>query len=524
MQRRRPPGLVRRPGDDHDAIVIGAGHNGLITAAYLARAGLDVLLIEARPGVGGTATSERFAGAIVNICNCDHVTFRTTPVIAELGLEQHGLRYLDVEPAQHHVAWSDQTSWTHHHDVAATLDSLGRALPGEVDNYRRYVKAAVPAVQMIIEATRNPPRRTALTRLALQRRLSGVPTLLRWSRRSAADVLRGFFSHDAIAGTAAVTGPMVWGISPELPGSGLGALGHAFKHVVRVGRPVGGSGAMPDAVLASFLAAGGTLRTSAPVTAIDCEGDGVRGVRLADGSDVHAPVIVSACDPHRTFLSWLTSPPASAQRLIDRWRETPQQDGFESKIDAVLTSPPVIRAVGTSSASTTLVAPSLAEIDRGYHEMRAGRVLPKPALLVNVPTLLDPTMAPADRPSQHVLSLEVLYTPYRLNGGWPGSSEPQRWLELFATLCEPGMLDTVVDWRAMTPDIYEREFHLPAGHATSFGGGPLAVFRNKEPELTQYETGIGGLFVTGAATFPGAGVWGASGRNCAAVVLESFDG
>jgi phytoene dehydrogenase-like protein len=245
-------------------------------------------------------------------------------------------------------------------------------------------------------------------------------------------------------------------------------------------------------------------------------------VRLADGTEVRARIVVSACDPHRTFLSWLTSPPASAQRLIDRWRATPRQDGFESKIDAVLTSPPVIRAVGAPTASTTLVAPSLAEIHRGYYEMLSGRVLSNPALIANVPTLLDPTMAPPDHPDHHVLSLEVLYTPYRLQGGWPGSLEPQRWLELFAELCEPGMLDTVVDWRAMTPDIYEREFHLPAGHATSFGGGPLAVFRNNEPELTQYETGIGGLFVTGAATFPGAGVWGASGRNCAAVVLDSL--
>jgi beta-carotene ketolase (CrtO type) len=115
----------------------------------------------------------------------------------------------------------------------------------------------------------------------------------------------------------------------------------------------------------------------------------------------------------------------------------------------------------------------------------------------------------------------VLYTPYRLRGGWPDSGEPQRWLELFASLCEPGVLDSVVAMRAMTPDVYERQFHLPAGHATSFAGGPLAVFRSRDPELTRYETAVGGLFLTGAATFPGAGVWGASGRNCAAVVLEA---
>ena len=106
-------------------------------------------------------------------------------------------------------------------------------------------------------------------------------------------------------------------------------------------------------------------------------------------------------------------------------------------------------------------------------------------MLVNVPTLLDASMAPEGR---HVFSLEALFTPFGLAGGWPDSTEPRRWLEAFAELCEPGFLDSIVEWRAMTPDVYERDFHLPAGHATSFAGGPLATFRNPDPELTRYET------------------------------------
>jgi beta-carotene ketolase (CrtO type) len=121
--------------------------------------------------------------------------------------------------------------------------------------------------------------------------------------------------------------------------------------------------------------------------------------------------------------------------------------------------------------------------------------------------------------ARHVFSLEALFTPYGLAGGWAGSSEPQRWLERFAELCEPGFLDSILEFRAMTPDVYERDFHLPAGHATSFAGGPLAALRPANPELTHYDTAVSGLYLTGAATFPGAGVWGASGRNCATVVL-----
>jgi beta-carotene ketolase (CrtO type) len=505
---------------DHDAVVIGAGHNGLVTAAYLARAGMRTVLVEARAEVGGTAASERFAGATVNICNCDHLTFRTTPVIAELDLDAYGLRYLDVEPAQHNFSWETARAgrgWSHHHDVDETLDDLGRNFPDQVDGYRRYVAAAVPATRMILDAACEPPSARNLARVALRRRLQGAPTLLRWSRRSAADVLRSYFDDDAVLGPAALNGPMVWGISPETPGTGLGALGPAMRHVGRVGRPIGGSGEVPRALLAAFEAAGGVLRTESSVEAIVCSGDRVDGVVLADGALITAPVVVSACNPHDTFLRWLRSPPPSAGRLIERWRSIPSEPGYESKIDAVLTVAPALRGFDRPLGPTSAIAPGLDDIDRGARLVAGGAVMDEPGLLVNVPSLLDPTLT-AD--GTHVLSLEVLFTPYHVAGGWTGSTEPQRWLERFAELCEPGVLDSIVEWRAMTPDVYEREFHLPLGHATSFAGGPLAAFRNRNPELTDYETAVRGLYLTGAATFPGAGVWGASGRNCATVILE----
>ncbi|MFN3254266.1 MAG: phytoene desaturase family protein [Ilumatobacter sp.] len=508
-------------GDDYDAVVIGAGHNGLVTAAYLARGGMRTLLLEARDTVGGTAASEGFAGATVNICNCDHLTFRTTPVMTELDLASHGLVYQDLDASQHNASWSDGAggrTWTAYHDLDVTLDELAAVHPGEVDNYRRYVTAASPAIRMIFEAAAEPPTLRSLTTLALRRRLAGAPTLLRWSRRSAADVLRSFFHTDAILGPGAVTGPMVWGISPEFDGTGLGALTHAMRHVATVGRPVGGSGAVPDALLSSFVAHGGEVRVSSPVTEIRCSGESVSGVTLTDGTQISAPVVVSACNPHDTFLRWLRHPPRSAQRLLDRWRSIPHADGYESKLDLVLDREPRLLDDERSLGPTTVIAPDLGSIHRAYELMGLGEVLERPALLVNAPTVLDPTMAP---PGRHVLSIEALFTPYGLTGGWADSPEPRRWLEAFAQRCEPGLVESIVDWRAMTPDRYERDFHLPAGHATSFGGGPLAALRNANPELTKYQTAVDGLFLTGAATFPGAGVWGASGRNCASVVLQT---
>ncbi|MEI8241047.1 MAG: NAD(P)/FAD-dependent oxidoreductase, partial [Actinomycetota bacterium] len=320
-----------------------------------------------------------------------------------------------------------------------------------------------------------------------------------------------------------VVGPMVWGISPEFAGSGLGALTYALRHVGTVGRPVGGSGMVPRTILAAFLQAGGELRTDTKVSTITCEGPAVRGVSFTEGTEVRGRVVVSACNPHDTFLNWLKNPPPQASGMVERWRTIPHDDGYESKIDAVMTQVPHLRAAEEAGldgdlAATYAIAPSIADMHRGYQMMAGGKVLDRPGLLANVPTVGDDTLAPA---GIHVLSLEALYTPYGLSGGWRQSAEPARWLELFSGLAQPEFFDSIREWRAMTPDRYETDFHLPHGHATSFAGGPLAALRNANRELTRYETDVKGLYLTGAATFPGAGVWGASGRNAAITVLRS---
>jgi len=509
------------PSPDFDAIVVGGGHNGLVAAGYLAKAGLSTLVVEARADVGGTATSEQFAGATVNVCSCDHITFRTTPVIDDLELSQFGLRYLDLEPNGTSLAWSGGPSWAHWHDIDQTLDGLAAAYPDEVDGYRRYLRRAVPAITTVLAAAAEPPTLRSLGRLALRRRFAGLPTVFRWGRRSAADVMRSYFTHDALRGAGLVGGPMVWGVSPELPGTGLGALGYAIRHVARVGRPVGGSRALPQALRASVEHHGGVVRTHTTVRAILCANDRVRGVRLDDGTEIVSPVVVSAADPGRTFVEWLEHPPAKASALVARWRAKEAEDGYESKIDAVITTPPVLRGSDQPLSSTLTVTPSIAEMDDAYKQLRAGTVIERPGLFVNVPSLVDPSVAPPpiDGVARHVLSIEVLLTPYRHPGGWAGSTEPRRWLELVDGLCENDLLSSIESYRVMTPDVYEREFYLPNGHATSFGGGPLAALRSKDPELTRYETVVRGLYITGAATFPGAGIWGASGRNCATVVL-----
>jgi phytoene dehydrogenase-like protein len=264
------------------------------------------------------------------------------------------------------------------------------------------------------------------------------------------------------------------------------------------------------------------------VEAITCEGERVRGVGLVGGEVVEAPLVISACDPHSTFLAWLRDPPPSARPLVARWRRTPSHDGYESKVDAVVAAPPVFRQLDPTLAdrlgfdpahATTIVSPSLDGMHAAHEAMGRGEVAAQPMFFANTPSALDATMRVGGPDGDHVFSLEVLFTPYRLAGGWPGSAEPQRWLDTAATLMEPGFAEGVRRWRAMTPVEYERDFSLPHGHATSFAGGAIAAFLGRSPELTRYRTPIRGLYLTGAATFPGAGVWGAAGRNAALTIL-----
>ena len=514
---------------DHAAIVVGGGHNGLICAAYLQRAGVDTVVIDAREEVGGCASTVDALGARVNICNCDHVVFRTTPVMDDLDLARHGLTYLDVDPGQLHVSWAGGPAWPIFHDVERTIEALSRTYPTEVEGYRRYLRAARPLAELVLEVACEPPQPQGILRTVAERRARGVATLLQWSRRSVAEVLRGYFHHEALLGPVVTTGPAVWGLPPSFPGTGTGAVGYALKHVATVGRPVGGSGMVPRSVHASFTAAGGTTITGASVTAVLCEGTRVRGVELHDGRVVEAPLVVVAADPREAFVRWLRDPPPQAHALVERWRTAPQHDGYESKLDAVVAELPRFRAVDHDLlrglgvpdplVATVVVSPTLDDMEAAHRLAAAGRVAERPMFLCNVPSVLDPTMRTAD--GHHVFSLEALWTPYALEGGWEGSPEPARWLQAFGRLVEPGFTGAVQRWRAVTPLDYERDFAMPRGYATSFAGGPVAALLGRQPELTRYRTPVDGLWLTGAATFPGAGVWGAAGRNAALSILRS---
>ncbi len=506
-------------------VVVGAGHNGLICATYLARAGIDTLLVEARPAVGGCASTVEEFGARFNICNCDHTMIRAMPAIDELELASHGLRYLEADSGYVSLFHDDGEPWSQFFSVDQTIEGLAQSYPGEVNGYRRYIHDAIPVARLIIEMARSNATGAGLTAGVIRRGGRGAARLLRWSRASMTSVLGGYFNDWRMIMPAAATGPTVWGVSPNAAGTGLAAALYATRHLIRTGRPMGGSGALTDALARSFQRSGGELRCDARVSAVTTTAGRVTGVRLRDGAELTARNVVVAYDAQRVFVDWLGEVPPRARRLVRRYRTRPVTDGYESKIDAVLGRCPTYRRFEALQSAhpgvdfygaTVVVAPSPDDLAQAHARRVQGLVADRPTFLVNVPTVLDPGLAPPDK---HVLSLETLFTPYALRGGWGGSAEPERWIELWAELLEKDSLD-LQQWRVMTPDRYEAEFSMHRGHTPSYAGSPLAALLGRSRETTRYRTPIRGLYLTGAATFPGAGIFGASGRNTAHAVLR----
>jgi phytoene dehydrogenase-like protein len=526
------------PAERTDAIVVGAGHNGLVAAAYLARAGLRTRVLEARDRVGGACVTEELWRGY-RVSRAAYVAGLLRPgVVRELELARHGLRLLPRDPS----------SFTPLPDGRGLLLGPDRDLSErEIARFSKRDAARYPAYERLLDRAARvfeplldaPPPDPARLRIAdlpllarLVRGLAGLrrdlPQIVRLLLAPARDTLSAWFESEPLRATLATDALIGAWASPSTPGTGY-VLFHHVMGETNGTRGVwayvaGGMGALSDAIAAAAREAGAEIETGAPARSIDVHAGRVRGVTLADGRHLEASLVVSNADPHRTFLELV-----GAGRLAPELVADLMAIDFRSpvaKINLALDRLPRFRGgaadgVGPEHTGTIHVgAADLAALELSFDEAAAGRFPERPMVELTLPSTLDPTLAP---PGHHVASLFVQHVPAPLDPAlW--ARERERFADRVLALVDevaPGFCASVLHREVLGPPELEAIFGLTAGNI--FHGAMTLdrlLFLRPVPGWSRYRTPIEGLWLCGAGTHPGGGVMGACGRNAAREILS----
>jgi phytoene dehydrogenase-like protein len=520
----------------HDAIVVGGGHNGLTAGAYLARAGLDVCVLERRDVLGGACvTEELWPGYRVSRASYV-VSMLQAKVVADLRLREHGYEPIPLDPAYATVA--DGTPVFFHRDDAAAQASIARISPADAAVYPEFMALLEGAASFIRPLMLKPPPDVGSRHPA---DLASLVTWAGWSAglsrarlhelyrlmtMSVGDLLDDWFEHDALKGCLASTGVVgVWA-GPRTPGTAYNLLHHALGSIDGAGgawgHVRGGMGAISLALARAAEAHGATVRTGAPVASIDVSDGAVTGVTLADGETLSAPLVVSGAHPQTTVLD-LTGAEHFPDEVVADMRRY-RTRGASVKVNLVLAEPPRYAGV-TADEQRMLLHTGVAQcasvdaLERAWQEAVLGTPATTPYIEVEVPSAVDPTLADGDG---CVVTMFTQYGPHD-EAGWPEGSR-ERYMDACLGVLDavaPGVRDTVVHAEVLAPPDLERIFGLRGGSIFQ-GEQDLAqlLFMRPSPDLARYATPVGGLYLCGAGTHPGGGVMGASGHNAAKRVLR----
>ncbi|HVC02880.1 MAG TPA: NAD(P)/FAD-dependent oxidoreductase [Steroidobacteraceae bacterium] len=506
------------PGSGYDCVVIGAGHNGLSCAAYLARAGRSVLVVEAGEGIGGAAGTREFAPGF-RVSGCAHLLHSMPEELRrDLALEAHGLSAAAVSMPT--TALLDDAA-------PLAIDPAGGGIEASAHaaydaSMRRLAAALVPAL------LRTPPRlgtanwsdRMELLRFALRLRRLGrrdMRELLRIGAMNVFDLLHEHFESQALRGALAFDAVLGSNLGPRSPGTVFTLLYRLAGQIAAGGsgltQPRGGMGAVCDALAAAAKAAGAVVRTSAPVVRITVDGDRATGVELEGGERIGARAVVSSADPQTTLLRLLGAGHLDAGfvRRVVRLRTR----GLAAKLHLALDRLPDFSGLDPQRLKgRLLIAPSLRYVEHAYDHAKYGECSAAPIMEITVPTVNDSTLAP---PGRHVLSAIVQYAPYALNGGWDAGRTGFTELTIDTLVRHaPQLRRAIVAAELLAPPDIEREFRITGGH---WHHADLALdqfyFTRPVPGASQYRAPLPGLFLCGAGCPPGGGVIGAAGRNAA---------
>ena len=527
----------------YDAVVVGGGHNALVTAAYLARAGRRILVVEARDRVGGAAETAELGG--VRVPRLADTVGRLRPsVVKDLDLRSHGLRLVapDVRVFAPQPDGRAVTLWA---DQARTVDGLRAWSAGDADGYPdfdRLVRALGRFLADLAAETppdiKSPGFGDALTGLKLGRTFRGLGrhdahTILRVLPMAVADFVAEAFESDPVRATIAwrgvrhsFLGPWSAGTTAILLGDSAGNDGGAAGQTICA---IGGPGALAEALAGAARAAGAELRCGARVTAITSRDNRVTGIALASGEEIAAQVVVSGLDPKRTLVE-LADPVTIGPTL--RWRagnyRTP---GVVAKVNLVLDRLPRFSAAGGDDEQLLrgriLAAPGIDAIERAFDAAKYGRVSDTPVLEATIPSLVDPSLVEGSEAGTHVMSVSAQYAPYALReGSWEDAGRAETLGDAVLAVLDglaPGLASSVRAREVITPLDLERDYGLTGGHPLH-GEQALDQFFLWRPLLgsARYRLPIEGLYLCGSGAHPGGGITGQPGQNAAREILADL--
>ena len=512
----------------YDCIIIGAGINGLVTAAVLARAGLKVVVLERRQVAGGSAVVEEIHPGF-RVAVCAHDAGWLNPEIAhDLQLARHGLEFVQTDLAvcaplpdgDHLTLWCD---------AGKTAQEMRRFSKSDAEKWPAFNtrRAKLAGFLESVYTITIPPITTtrpgdAFLALGLGRRLRGLGKpdmleLLRWLPMSAYELLSDWFESDALKGALGASGITGLMQGPRSGGTAFMMLHDSLGRMRAEGR---GMKNLVPCLQNAAQQHGAEIRLGAEVGQIMVKHDRAIGVALTRGEGILARRVISSADPKRTFLD-LVDPLHFEPHFVQAVQRIKYRGVF-AKVNLALSELPKFKGVDESHLHGAMViAPHLDYLERAYDDAKYGQVSREPYLHAVIPSLADPSLAP---PGQHVMSIWMQYAPYRLKEGvWDAARREALGDRVIDTLAQyaPNMRAAIIHRQVLTPLDVEHTFGLTEGHPYH---GELTLdqilFMRPVPGWAQYRTPIDRLYLCGAGTHPGGGIAGGSGFNAAREILK----
>jgi phytoene dehydrogenase-like protein len=518
-----------------DAVVIGGGHNGLVHAAYLGRAGLKVALLERREMVGGATVTEELYPGFKYLPGAYLISLLRPQVIRELELPKHGLQIIPLESTVAPLPDGNYfADWLDHDLTRQEIERFSRKDAERYDEFNALMRRLILGVRPILNLI--PPDPTSLEAhdLAQMARVRGTlerletrdfHTLCRLMTMSAADFLDEWFETDPLKAIKSTSGIIGTFLGVRSPGTGYVLLHHYLGELNGAPRSWGfargGTGGLSQAIARSARSHGVEILTGTPVTQILVESGRAVGVATQRGDEIRAERVVSGAHAVPTLLHMVDRRelPEDYLQDIERWKTRGPSCKVNLALDALPDFPAIPKSKRALLRGSIEIAPSVDYLERAYDDAKYGGWSKRPFMDALIPSLLDPQMAP---PGKHVMSLFVQYADAQLKGGWT-EDKKQAFLDVVIdTLCQhsPDLKDKILHKHIMTPVDLESRFGLTGGHI--FHGEltlPQLFFMRPSPRWANYRTPIENLWMCGSSCHPGGCITGAPGRNAALELL-----